>query len=131
MITGGYTRKCDWCQGQAAFIKPVCGTARWHCYGCDVKGRCDIPNDPDKCWTWQGARRGEYGVLWVVHNRKRYMRHAHRVAHAVWNGPIAKSWAVLHHDWCANKLCCNPTHLYLKQQPLELGSGEAIELQFR
>ena len=55
----------------------------------------------------------------VKRGRKERIRNAHRVAYMVWRGPIQKSWAVLH--YCGEPKCCNPEHLYLTQQPLQLG----------
>ena len=90
--------------------------ARWICWGCRIKERCSVPNEDGGCWIWLGARRGEYGIMRYNLGRTWKFRHAHRVAYAVWISPIPKSWACEH--TCGEKLCCNPAHLILKQQPL-------------
>jgi hypothetical protein len=115
--------RCDHCGGRKDFYhfkRPP--TPRSVCYGCRIKRACSITSDnPDVCWLWQGATRGGYGTIWVLlpgRNRGMVLRNAHRVSYMVWNGAIPLSWAVLHS--CDTKLCCNPAHLYLKQQPLPL-----------
>ena len=125
--------KCPHCGGRRDFHRTPASwhrkaKVRWVCYGCRIKRRCVVPPDPDGCWPWQGNGRGRYGIIWVIYRGKRYLRNAHRIAYVVWNGPVPKSWAVLHA--CTESRCCNPGHLYLKQQPLAIDLVELADDNF-
>lgn len=118
--------ECVWCGGRREIVKPLFQRAKWVCWGCRIKAKCRVSNDPNGCWIWRGATRGDYGIIRIRTSAKYLWRNAHRLAYAVWRGPIAKSWAVEHN--CGQKLCCNPDHLVLKQQPLPLDTAWAKEL---
>lgn len=79
--------------------------------------------DPDACWNWTacttGARRlGWYGRFAL--RKKRY--YAHRVAWCIARGfpmeYLTDELAILH--TCDNPLCCNPNHLLLGTQLLNV-----------
>lgn len=80
--------------------------------------RCKIVGD---CWIWQGTVRGDYGVM-SIEGRT---RDAHRIAYALFRGPVDHGVSVLHR--CPNKLCCAPHHLYLDVQEQPLTPGVAAE----
>lgn len=64
----------------------------------------------DECWPWLGSCSGEYGV--TRKNGKEVK--AHRVAFEIANGRELEKHESI--NWtCDNRLCCNPKHLYVKQ----------------
>jgi hypothetical protein len=119
---GGDLFTCPKCGGARDFTKrPRKFGVQWVCYGCRIKAHCTIdPDDPDACWLWTGAKRGNYGIVRVRLAKKYSFRNVHRVAYAVWTSDVPHASSVLH--TCGQKLCCNPKHLYLKEQPLQLGN---------
>ena len=61
----------------------------------------------DECWPWLGGRgRKGYGVF-----RDGGINRSHRVAWELTNGPVEEGQQVLHR--CDNPPCCNPAHLFL------------------
>jgi len=80
--------------------------------------KCKIVGD---CWVWQGTKRGGYGQMTI----EGQTRNAHRVAYALFRGPVDHGISVIHK--CRNKLCCAPDHLYLDVQEKPLTPGVAAE----
>lgn len=70
---------------------------------------------PDECWLWQAkAQLRGYGNIcgW---GRPQY---AHRIAYALGKGDIPEGAHVLHK--CDVPLCCNPDHLFLGDQAINM-----------
>lgn len=61
-----------------------------------------------ECWPWLGYTKPSGHGLTQLDNSP---IHAHRKAWILTHGPIRGALCVNHR--CDNKLCCNPSHLYL------------------
>jgi hypothetical protein len=119
---------CRHCGGSLQMLKtPKRDRVRLVCYGCRIKKKCYVTDNG--CWIWTGAKRGNYGIMRVLFHGRYRIRNAHRVAYALWREPVDHSYAVLHTDSCRTHLCCNPEHLYVVQQPLEIGNSP-LDLKF-
>lgn len=76
--------------------------------------RSKCVEDENGCWVWTGSVNRFTGTQ---HGQMRgwtggSAQKTHRLAHVLWNGPLAEGEVVRH--LCpggANSLCCNPEHL--------------------
>lgn len=66
-----------------------------------------LPVPESGCWLWEHATNGLYGVM-RYNGRQEY---AHRVAFALFRGPIPQGIIVCHK--CDVPSCVNPEHLFL------------------
>ncbi len=78
---------------------------------------------PDECWNWTACTTGARALGWYGRfclRNKRY--YAHRVAWCLARGfpmeYLTDELAILH--TCDNPLCCNPSHLLLGTQLLNV-----------
>lgn len=70
----------------------------------------DLEND---CWMWAGKSftKAGYGrvVFRFAGSRRLKAVYPHRLAYAIFKGPIPEGYVVMHS--CDNPSCCNPNHL--------------------
>lgn len=80
---------------------------------------CSGTHRPHGCWVWERAKRENgYGVMRIWTGRKYSMRSPPRVIYAAEHGEVPFTNSVL--QTCGTKNCCNPRHLKLGVQELEL-----------
>lgn len=105
-------KTCARCNEQAAPGSLYCSII------CRIKAHC-LSTEPDKCWEWTGATRSNgYGLVRAKIDGVWRVRTAARLMYAAAVGKVPKSLSVLNH--CGTKNCCNPKHLRLADQELEL-----------
>lgn len=59
---------------------------------------------PSECWPWTSRTENGYGRVWSEGKQWRAHQLAYRLAHGDPKGIVCHK--------CANRLCCNPAHLY-------------------
>lgn len=84
--------------------------------------------DSNECWNWQGAKDEDgYGFFAVTDQGKIYQTRVHRIVYAWAIGPVPKGiegrkiGQVDH--LCRNTSCCNPVHLELVTQRVNVARG--------
>lgn len=84
--------------------------------------------DSNGCWNWQGARDAAgYGFFGITDQGKVYQTRVHRIVYAWAVGPIprgveARKIGQIDH-LCRNTSCCNPVHLELVTQQVNVARG--------
>ena len=86
---------------------------------CQILHHCLGKLFPDGCWRWVGRvnKRG-YGVIGVRVDGVVRTRCPSRVMYAIQYGEVPETQSVV--NICGTKNCCNPKHLQLKVQELQL-----------
>ena len=103
-----------------AFCGCPTGTGRDYCgHVCQVMSGCSGTADQRGCWVWTRAKRANgYGLMRILVNGRYSMRSPHRVIYAAEHGEVPYTKSVL--QTCGTKNCCNPRHLKLGVQEMEL-----------
>jgi len=75
------------------------------------------------CWNWTGGKdQLGYGQGYYNHRRERI----HRIIYAFFKGPIPRGKIFQIDHLCRNHQCCNPEHLELVTQQINIIRGEGI-----
>lgn len=83
------------------------------------------PEPNSGCWLWTGARAGGtgYGVFGhQARGQKNKAYSVHRTIFEHFNGPIPSKLVIDHK--CRNRLCCNPDHLEVVTQSVNVLRGD-------
>lgn len=109
--------RCQYCSGAMP------SRAHYYCgLECQIKAGCHGTEDPEGCWVWARAtRENGYGLMRVKIGDRYRMRSPARVMYAVSFGEVPFTASVV--NMCKSKNCCNPKHLRLKVQELQLDVG--------
>lgn len=125
-----------WCEICAADLLKPCrgcgapierkGRMRYCSIPCQIKASCTGTEDPDGCWTWNGAVRDNgYGVVRVrLPSGRLTLRSPARAMFAATYGEVPNAFSVLQR--CGTKNCCQPKHLRLAVQQLELVAQDRL-----
>lgn len=73
---------------------------------------------PNGCWEWSGGKSHGYGQLRVYEVWGSDPVYAHRISYLLHKGPIPEDQNVCLK--CDNHPCCNPSHLFLGDQAVNL-----------
>lgn len=80
-------------------------------------------NKKTSCWNWIGGKDQQgYGQGYYNHKRER----VHRLIYAYFKGPIPRGKKIQLDHLCRNTSCCNPEHLELVPQKINIIRGNGI-----
>lgn len=108
MRRGAYAHKCARCE---RMVEDKQRPSRCYCsLRCQILSKCVGTEEPDGCWVWTGAKRGNgYGIARLFLGGRYRMITPSRIMYAIENGSVEYTRSVL--NTCGTKNCCNPRHL--------------------
>ena len=82
-------------------------------------------SDPNGCWPWMGSvRKNGYGQIFPRDGLGR-LHYAHRMAYELSKESIPKGLVIDH--LCRVRKCCNPAHLRVVTQRVNLLNGKTLQ----